>query len=227
MNIITIIPARKGSKSIKNKNIINYKGKPLIYHSIKTALKSKLINTVVVSTDSKKYQSMVIKFGASAPFLRPNKYSNDNSSDRDFIIHASKFLISKNNYPDLIVLLRPTTPNRDIKIVNKGIKLFIKNFKKYDSMRSVSKFNQPPQKLFMIKNKTLKGFFDKQLKGEYHSYPRQKYTKTYLPNGYIDILKPSFFLNNKNKLWGKIQPFLTNETLDIDTQSDLKAKSKI
>jgi N-acylneuraminate cytidylyltransferase len=227
MNIVAIIPARKGSKSIKNKNIINYKGKPLIYHSIKTALKSKLINTVVVSTDSKKYQSMVIKFGASAPFLRPNKYSNDNSSDRDFIIHASKFLISKNNYPDLIVLLRPTTPNRDIKIVNKGIKLFIKNFKKYDSMRSVSKFNQPPQKLFMIKNKTLKGFFDKQLKGEYHSYPRQKYTKTYLPNGYIDILKPSFFLNNKNKLWGKIQPFLTNETLDIDTQSDLKAKSKI
>ena len=227
MNIITIIPARKGSKSIKNKNIINYKGKPLIYHSIKTALKSKLINTVVVSTDSKKYQSMVIKFGASAPFLRPNKYSNDNSSDRDFIIHASKFLISKNNYPDLIVLLRPTTPNRDIKIVNKGIKLFIKNFKKYDSMRSVSKFNQPPQKLFMIKNKTLKGFFDKQLKGEYHSRPRQKYTQTYLPNGYIDILKPSFFLNNKNKLWGKIQPFLTNETLDIDSQSDLKAKSKV
>ena len=227
MNIITIIPARKGSKSIKNKNIINYKGKPLIYHSIKTALKSKLINTVVVSTDSKKYQSMVIKFGASAPFLRPNKYSNDNSSDRDFIIHASKFLISKNNYPDLIVLLRPTTPNRDIKIVNKGIKLFIKNFKKYDSMRSVSKFNQPPQKLFMIKNKTLKGFFDKVLKGEYHSRPRQKYTKTYLPNGYIDILKPSFFLNNKNKLWGKIQPFLTNETLDIDIQSDLKAKSKV
>ena len=87
MNIITIIPARKGSKSIKNKNIINYKGKPLIYHSIKTALKSKLINTVVVSTDSKKYQSMVIKFGASAPFLRPNKYSNDNSSFRDFIIN--------------------------------------------------------------------------------------------------------------------------------------------
>jgi len=94
-------------------------------------------------------------------------------------------------------------------------------------MRSVSKFNQPPQKLFMIKNKTLKGFFDKELKGEYHSLPRQKYTKTYLPNGYIDILKPSFFLNNKNKLWGKIQPFLTNETLDIDSQSDLKAKSKV
>ena len=227
MNIVAIIPARKGSKTIKDKNIINYKGKPLIYYSIKTALKSKLIDKVIVSTDSKKYQSLSIKFGASAPFLRPKNYSRDNSTDNDYILHASKFLISKNYYPDLIILLRPTTPNREFKIINKGIKLFIKNFKKYDSMRSVSKFNQPPQKLFTIKNKALKGFFDKELKGEYHSYPRQKYNKTYLPNGYIDILKPSFFLNNKNKFWGKMQPFLTNETLDIDTRSDLKDKNKI
>tara|TARA_Y100000389_G_C17451620_1_gene515248 strand:+ start:942 stop:1625 length:684 start_codon:yes stop_codon:yes gene_type:complete len=227
MNIVAIIPARKGSKAIKDKNIIKYKGKPLIYHSIKTALKSKLINKVVVSTDSKKYQSMAIKFGASAPFLRPYKYSKDHSLDRDYILHASKFLISKNYYPDLIILLRPTTPNREVKIVNKGIKLFLKNFKKYDSMRSVSEFNQPPQKFFKIKNKTLKGFFDKELKGEYHGRPRQKYPKTYLPNGYIDILKPAFFLNNKNILFGKMQPFLTNEILDIDKLSDLKADIKV
>ena len=142
-------------------------------------------------------------------------------------LHTSKFLISKKYYPDLIILLRPTTPNRDVKIVNKGIKLFMKNFKKYDSLRSVSEFNQPPQKFFMIKKNTLRGFFDKELKGEYHSYPRQKYCKTYLPNGYIDILKPSFFLRNKNKLYGKMQPFLTNETIDIDSKSDLKFKSKV
>ena len=225
MNIVAIIPARKGSKGIKNKNIVNYKGKPLIYHSIKTALQSKLIDKVIVSTDSKKYQSLSIKFGASAPFLRPQNYSRDNSLDRDYILHASKFLISKNYYPDLIILLRPTTPNRLVQIVNKGIKLFIKNYKKYDSMRSVSEFNQPPQKFFMIKNKILKGFFDKELKGEYHSYPRQKYPKTYLPNGYIDILKPSFFLNNKNRLFGKIQPFLTDKTLDIDKKSDVKVNN--
>ena len=126
MNIVAIIPARKNSKGIKNKNIINYKGKPLIYHSIKTALKSKLIDKVIVSTDSKKYQNMSIKFGASAPFLRPKNYSRDNSLDRDFILHATRFLISKNYYPDLIIILRPTTPNRLVKIVNKGIKLFKK-----------------------------------------------------------------------------------------------------
>ena len=223
MNILAIIPARKGSKTIKDKNIINYKGKPLIYYSIKTALKSNLINKVIVSTDSKKYQSLSIKFGASAPFLRPKNYSKDNSSDRDFILHASKFLISKNYYPDLIVLLRPTTPNREVKIVNNGIKLFIKNFKQYDSMRSVSKFNQPPHKMFQIKNNSLVGFFNKFYKGEYHSKPRQDFPKTYLPNGYIDIFKPIFFMNKKNnELFGKILPFITEETLDIDEKKDLK-----
>jgi len=75
MNIVAIIPARSGSKSIKNKNIIKYKNKPLIYHSIKVALKSKLITRVLVSTDSKKYLLLSKKFGAEAPFLRPKNIS--------------------------------------------------------------------------------------------------------------------------------------------------------
>ena len=222
MNIVAIIPARSGSKSIKNKNIISYKGKPLIYHSIKTALNSKYINKVIVSTDSKKYKKISMKFGAEVPFLRPKKYSSDSSIDYDYILHASKFLIKNKYYPDLIVLLRPSTPNRKIHVVDKGIKFFLKNLKKYDSMRSVSEFSQPPQKLFMIDKNRLKGFFDEIITGEYHSLPRQKYPKTYLPNGYIDIFKPNFFLKNK-LLHGKICPFITKETLDIDYKKDLKS----
>lgn len=222
MNIVAIIPARSGSKSIKDKNIIPYKGKPLIYHSIKTALKSKYINRVIVSTDSNKYKKISTKFGAEVPFLRPKKYSSDNSIDYDYILHASKFLIKNKYYPDIIVLLRPSTPNRTPQIVDKSIKFFIKNLKKYDSMRSVSEFSQPPQKLFMINKNRLKGFFDNTLTGEYHALPRQKYPKTYLPNGYIDIYKPKFFLKNK-LLHGRICPFITKETLDIDYKKDLKS----
>ena len=219
--ILAIIPARSGSRSIKDKNIIKYKGKPLIYHSIKTALKSKLINRVIVSTNSKKYQKISEKFGAEVPFLRPKKISNHNSLDYDFILNVSKFLLKTKYYPDLIVLLRPTTPNRKTSVVDKAIKFFIKNLKKYDSMRSVSEFNQPAQKLFMIRNKELKGFFDKKYSGEYHALPRQKFPKTYLPNGYVDILKPNFFFKKK-KLYGKMCPYLTNETLDIDYKKDLR-----
>ena len=126
MNIVAIIPARSGSKSIKDKNITLYKGKPLIYYSIKTALKSKYINRVIVSTDSNKYKKISKRFGAEVPFLRPKKYSSDNSVDYDYILHASKFLIKNKYYPDLIILLRPTTPNRIIKVVDTGINFFIK-----------------------------------------------------------------------------------------------------
>ena len=128
MNIIAIIPARSGSKSIKDKNITPYKGKPLIYHSIKIALKSKYIDRVIVSTDSINTK-ISLKFGAEVPFLRPKKYSSDNAIDFDYILHASKFLIKNNYYPDIIILLRPSTPNRSVQVVDKGINFFIKNLK--------------------------------------------------------------------------------------------------
>ena len=70
MNIVAIIPARSGSKSIKDKNIINYRGKPLIYHSISIALKSKLVDRVIVSTDSKKYANLAKKNWSRSSFFK-------------------------------------------------------------------------------------------------------------------------------------------------------------
>ena len=90
-------------------------------------------------------------------------------------------------------------------------------------MRSVSKVNQPPQKLFQLKGKTLIGFFDGILKGEYHNLPRQKFSQALLPNGYVDILKPTFFYRKKNIFFGKkILAYFTERTLDIDVKEDLK-----
>jgi len=221
--IIVIIPARSGSKSIKDKNIILYKGKPLISYSIQIALKSKLVNRVIVSTDSKKYANISKKFGAEVPFLRPKKISKNNSNDSEWIFHAIDHLIRKEKYyPDLIIHLRPTSPNRELKIFEKGIKWFLKNKNKPTSMRSVSIFSQPPQKLFKIKNKFLTGFFNDKYNGEYHSRPRQDYPKTYLPNGYIDILRTSYILKSKRIYGNKILSYITNPILDIDIKQDLK-----
>lgn len=221
--VLAIIPARAGSKSIKNKNIIMYKGKPLLAHSIDVAKKSSLIDKIIVSTDSRKYKKISEKFGAEVPFLRPKKISSNTSLDIDFIKHCYNYLSKKNYFPDVIILLRPTSPNRKVKVLDNGIKFFLQNLNRYDSMRSVSIFNQPPQKLFKIKNNRLIGFFDNYLSGEYHSMPRQNFPKTYLPNGYVDAFKPNFFMSNKNnKLFGKILPFITEEILDIDEKKDLK-----
>lgn len=223
MKILAIIPARSGSKSIKNKNIVKYKGKPLLAHSILVAKASSNINRIILSTDSHQYKNIGKKFGAEVPFLRPKNISLERSLDIEYIKHCCNFLKKEDYIPDIIVLLRPTTPNRNVKVIDKGIKYFLKNKKKYDSMRSVSPFNQPPQKMLKIKNKRLVGFFDDYINGEYFSEPRQNFPKTYLPNGYVDIHKPNFFMNSKNnRLCGRILPFITEETNDIDEKKDLK-----
>ena len=226
MKILAIIPARSGSKSIKNKNIVSFRGKPLLAHSVLSAVNSSKIDKVIVSTDSTYYKKVAESYGAEVPFLRPKKFSSSKSLDIEYIKHCCNFLRKLKYFPEIVVLLRPTTPNRKVMVIDKGIKYFLKNINKFDSMRSVSFFNQPPFKMFKIKNNRLVGFFDNQLKGEYFSQPRQNFPQTYLPNGYIDIYKPSFFLNEKNNLCGRILPFITEETLDIDEKKDLQLKKK-
>ena len=130
MKVSSIILARGGSKGIKNKNIINVMGKPLIYYTINIAKKIKSINEVYVSTDSKKIKKISEKYGAKTPFLRPKKYSNDNSSDLSAFQHFCKWY-SKNKKKkiDLIVHLRVTTPFRKINTIKEAIKIISKDKK--------------------------------------------------------------------------------------------------
>ena len=167
--ILAIIPARGGSKSIKNKNIANLFGKPLIYHSIKTAKDSKLIQKIIVSTDSNKIRSIALKYGAEVPFLRPKKLANDSSKDFGVINHAIKWLEKQNYYPDLIVHLRPTYPMRNVRFIDKNITLALKQ-NDFDAMKTVVETSQTPFKMWYKKNR-LKPVLGN-LK-EYFNFPRQ------------------------------------------------------
>ncbi|MDO9219316.1 MAG: acylneuraminate cytidylyltransferase family protein, partial [Lacisediminimonas sp.] len=91
-SIVALIPARAGSKGVPHKNIKPLGGRPLIEWSIKACLKSRLIDRVIVSTDSPEYAELAIKLGAEAPFLRPAEISADRSTDYDFIVHALDWL---------------------------------------------------------------------------------------------------------------------------------------
>ena len=129
MSIIALIPARTGSKSIKNKNIKKLRNKYLILYPIETAKKIKLISKIIVSTDSKKIAKIAKKGGAEVPFLRPKKISKNNSLDIEYIKHfINKMNIT--NKKTIIVILRPTTPIRDYKLIKKAIIEFKSN--KYD-----------------------------------------------------------------------------------------------
>jgi CMP-N,N'-diacetyllegionaminic acid synthase len=220
LKILAIIPARSGSKSIKNKNIRKINNLPLLSYSIKTAKKSKLINKIIVTTDSPKIRKIALQFKAEAPFLRPKKISGDYSTDVEYIIHAIKELKKKHYSPDLIVILRPTLPFRDSTIVDNAIKHFIKT--KADSLKSVTIASETPFKMWEItKKKYLIPLFGLK-KLNLTSTPRQLLKKIYWQNGYVDITTPKTINKYKNELGKKITFYKINfKTIDIDYNHDL------
>ena len=89
-SLVALIPARKGSERLKNKNIVLLAGKPLIAHTISAALKTKIFDQIIVSTDSRKYASIAKKYGAEVPFLRPKIFSKSNSPDFEWVNYTLK-----------------------------------------------------------------------------------------------------------------------------------------
>jgi len=134
--IVAVIPARSGSKRLKNKNIRLLGGRPLLAYSIEDALNSRLVERVLVSTDSPEIAGLAKKFKAEVPFLRPKEISGDAISDTPVLAHAVGWLEEKDKYyPDILVLLRPTTPLRDDDLIDRCIEKLLATHA--DSVRSV------------------------------------------------------------------------------------------
>jgi len=223
IKILAIIPCRSGSKGIKNKNIINIFGKPLIFYSIFFTRECKFIDKILVSTDDKKYQKISEKYGLTINYLRPKKISKDSSLDISFFKHAINFLKIKENYkPDYVVQLRPTSPLRKIRDLKKILKILMKD-KRADSVRSISKMKKNPYKCWQICfGNTLKPIMrnNTTFKEPYNA-PRQLLPKFYYQNGVYDIFRTRIL--KRNVISGrKILGHRTKESLDIDTYDDLK-----
>ena len=108
--MISIIPARSGSKGLKNKNLKVLSNKPLVAWPIIAALESDCFTEVFVSTDSKEIQEVAIEYGANCPFLRPNELAEDTSSSIDVIFHVLERLGDNGKSFDHICMLEPTSP---------------------------------------------------------------------------------------------------------------------
>ena len=222
--ILALIPARKGSKSIKNKNLISMLGKPLIYWSINLALNSKYITRTIVSTNSTKIQNISKYYGAESPFLRPEEISQDESLDIETFTHALNWLSENENYtPDLVVHLRPTGPARRVSEVDKAIRLMNKA-EDADALRSVSVAKQTPYKMWFIGKDYLNPVINNDK--EYHSTPRQKLPKVFWQNGYVDIIRPKTILKKKSMVGKCCLGFeIKEDVLDIDYPEDIEIVS--
>ena len=149
----SIIPARSGSKGIKKKNLQKILGHSLLKLTINASLKSKCIIRTFVSTDSKVFKKEALKCGAEVPFLRSKKNSSDKATDFQVMYEFLNMLIKTFGIiPKYFILLLPTSPFRDPKILDTAIIKF-KRIKNYDSLVSVCPMEEPVQKKFFIKKK--------------------------------------------------------------------------
>lgn len=212
-----IIPARSGSKGVPNKNIRNFAGYPLLAWSVKTATCSNYIARTIVSTDSIEYGRIAHEYGAEVPFLRPTEISGDKSQDIDFIMHLIQWLIENENgqVPEYLIHLRPTMPIRYPAIINKGIE----RIKEDNTATSLCSAHEVPSlcKYFVLNSD---GTFSGIMGEEYVSLPRQDCPKSYLSNGYVDILKTESILAHNNLYGTRRLAFVTEYIEDIDDEKD-------
>jgi len=212
--ITCIIPARSGSKRIKNKNLKNFYGKPLIYYSIRLALKSKMFSNVIVSTDSKKIAKIAKKFGANVPLLRSKKNSSDNTP----IIDVLKEVVNKLKIKDdFICCLYPTAPLLKEKDFKKGLKIMNN---KFDQLVAISEFVSPTQRAFIKYNKSFIRFVNP----KYKFKRSQDLNKTFFDTGTFAIYKNKSISNYKKTKNLKIAFVEIDRysAVDINNNEDLK-----
>lgn len=220
-----LIPARSGSKSIKNKNIKKINNKPLIHYSIETAFSIKDFKKVIFSSDSNKYINLAKKNNKKLIIHKRNKktsssYASEYSVFYDFIINYKKPL------PKYFAHFRPTNPIREKIFLKRAINKFNKIKKNYSCLRTIKEMPNPAFRSCILKNNKLMSILKKDYDMDKYWIPRQLFPKTYFPSCSIDIYKTDIILKTKT-LWGKkIYGFLDKTTsLDIDTPEDFKYAS--
>ena len=225
IKIAAIIPARSGSKSIKDKNIMSIGGKPLIAYSIEHAKKSKLINRIIVTTDSEYYAEISRQYGAETPFIRPEEIAGDESTDLEVFTHILNFLKEREgSMPDICVHLRPTCPIRNADDIDLMIKILLEN-EKIDSVRSLSEAPETPYKMWNLnENNLIKPLIECGIK-EAYNLPRQKLPKVYIQNASVDVFRSATIIEKRSMTGENIYGYLMKDFYDIDTYEQFEKVS--
>lgn len=221
MNILAVIPARSGSKSVPHKNIRLINGKPMLSYSIEHAKKSKYINRIILSTDSEQYAKIGREYGAEVPFLRPEEYATDQALDIDVFHHCLRYLKDNEGYEaDIVVQLRPTYPIRNVDDIDQMIQILIEN-KNFDSVRSIAPAKEIPYKMWHKQEDGTITPIMKDIK-ECYNMPRQQLPKVYYQNACIDVIRGKVILEQHSMTGSRICGYEMSKNYDIDTEEEFK-----
>ncbi len=221
--VLAIVPARGGSKSIPRKNVQLFLGHPLLAYSIAAGLQAESVSRVIVSTDDDGIAETARHYGVEVPFMRPSELAQDETRDLPVFQHALNWMAKQENYkPDFVVQLRPTSPLRPPDLVDRAVDI-LRTKKQADSVRGIVPSGQNPHKMWWI---SAEGSMQPLLKvkglDEPYNTPRQQLPTTYWQTGHIDAFRTSTIFKKQSMSGDFIFPVLIDSryAADIDTPSD-------
>lgn len=215
---IAIITARSGSKGLKDKNIRELKGKPLMAYTIEAARESGIFDVVHVSTDSRTYADIAKEYGADVPFLRSDENSTDTAGSWDVVKEVIRKYAKMGQEFETVALLQPTSPLRDAQCVREAYRLM----KEKDAKAVISVVAEEHSPLLcntLPKNLSLDGFIRKEAQK-----PRQQMGQYYRLNGAIYLVKTALLEENADLYQEGSYAYIMpgEKSVDIDTEWDFK-----
>jgi len=228
-SIVALIPARSGSKRVRDKNIRQLAGHPLMAYTISAALESGIFSSVIVSTDSERYARIAGEYGAEVPFLRPSSMAGELSPDFDWIEYTLDRLRNEGHVYDCFSILRPTSPFRLPATILRAWREFQLE-EGVDSLRAVEKCQQHPGKMWVVQGRRMMpllpfGFAEQ----PWHSSQYQALPEVYVQNASLEIAWSRVIFQDGSIAGNVVMPFFTNdcEGFDINSEYDWRRAEEL
>jgi CMP-N-acetylneuraminic acid synthetase len=227
--VLALIPARGGSKSIPRKNIRPFAGHPLIAYSIAAGLAANPVTRLIVSTDDEEIAAISRRYGAETPFIRPAEFSQDQTPDLPVFRHALNWLAEHEDYrPEIIVQLRPTSPFRRVAHIDQAVRILLER-PETDAVRTVCIPFQNPYKMWRLDPS---GFMRPLMEtgfSEPYNMPRQALPEVYWQTGYVDAARAKTILSKNSMTGDHILPLVIDPSqwIDIDSPDDWRRAERL
>lgn len=220
--LVALIPARSGSKRLRHKNIRELSGHPLLAYSICAAIDSGVFDAVICATDDERYAEIARHYGAEVPILRPSNISGDKSPDIEWVEWILKVLKNEGREFDAFSILRPTSPFRKAKTIQRAWAQFV-TAQDIDSLRAVEKCKQHPGKMWILNGDHMAPLMP--LPSEDHPWHSSQYAAlppVYVQNASLEIAWTRVVFHGRTIAGSVLAPFLTadEEGLDVNEEFD-------
>lgn len=222
LDVVALIPARSGSKRVSGKNIKYLGDHPLLAYTISAAIESNIFTDIIVSTDSANYAEIAKYYGASVPFIRPEKFAGDGSPDIEWVSYTLKRLIEEGRNYSMFSIIRHTSPFRTADTIRRAFKLILKS-KTAESLRAIEMCSQHPGKMLKVIDNSMMPLLKGNNNGvPWHSCQFDTLPRIYVQNASLEIAKTKVVFENNSISGETIVPFITQdyEGYDINRPKD-------